>query len=143
VSREIRIEMEYPFPPERVWRALTDRAEIADWLMASDFEPRVGHRFTFRTTPRPGFDGIVECQVTEVDPPRRLSYTWQGGWLKVPSVVTYELEPTADGTRLRFLHSGLEGIGGLAISFILGGGWKRMFTRAFVHHLAREERSAA
>ena len=29
------------------------------WLMDNDFEPVVGHRFTFRTEPTRGFDGIV------------------------------------------------------------------------------------
>ncbi len=75
MSRTLRFEVLYPHPPERVWRALTDRRMLAEWLMPNDFEPRLGHRFTFRTDPAPGFDGTVRCQVIELDEPRRLSYT--------------------------------------------------------------------
>ena len=43
-------------PPERVWKALTDRGWLAEWYMPDDFQPVVGHRFQFRTAPAPGFD---------------------------------------------------------------------------------------
>ncbi|MFL5807765.1 MAG: SRPBCC family protein [Roseiflexaceae bacterium] len=82
--------------------------------------PRVGHRFQFRTAPVPGFDGVVSCEVLEVDEPRRLSYTWQGGWLRRPTVVTWTLEPVAEGTRVLLDHNGFEGLGGFALSAILG-----------------------
>jgi uncharacterized protein YndB with AHSA1/START domain len=42
-----------PHPPEKVWRALTQPALIAQWLMQNDFKPEVGHRFTFRAKPQP------------------------------------------------------------------------------------------
>lgn len=98
-----------PHPPESVWRALTDSAAIAQWLMPNDFEPRLGHRFTFRTDPMPGlnFDGICHGEVTALDPPRLLAYTWIGGPLAY-TLVTYRLEPEGDGTRLRFEHSGFD-----------------------------------
>lgn len=98
----------YPQAPERVWQALTNRAEIAKWLMPNDFEPRLGHRFTFQTNPMPaiGFDGICHCEVTELKPPHLLAYTWNGG--KLRSLVTYRLEPEGEGTHLFFEHSGFD-----------------------------------
>lgn len=75
---ELIFEAIYPHPPERVWHALTDSAALAAWLMPNDFVPQVGHRFTFRAPPQPWFDGIVQCEVLIVEPPRQLSYTWQG-----------------------------------------------------------------
>ncbi|HEX8036005.1 MAG TPA: SRPBCC domain-containing protein [Ktedonobacterales bacterium] len=97
-----------PHPPERVWRALTDSAAISSWLMPNDFEPRLGHHFTFRTNPMPGvnFDGICHCEVTELDPPQMLAYTWIGGSLN--TLVTYRLEREGNGTRLHFEHSGFD-----------------------------------
>jgi uncharacterized protein YndB with AHSA1/START domain len=97
-----------PQPPERVWTVLTDTATIEKWLMPNDFEPRLGHRFTFTTQPIPAanFDGIIHCEVVEVDPPRRLAYTWTGGDLTTK--VTYRLEPEGEGTRLYFEHSGFD-----------------------------------
>ena len=75
-TRSIIIEREMPHPPERVWRALTQGALIEEWLMENDFQPVVGHRFNFRATPMPHWNGIVDCQVLVVEPNQRLSYSW-------------------------------------------------------------------
>jgi uncharacterized protein YndB with AHSA1/START domain len=120
----IRREVVYRHPPDRVWRALTDPAVLASWLMPNDIAPRVGHRFTFRTTPAPGFDGVVHCEVLEADPPRRLVYTWAGGPTKKrPTVVTWTLERVDAGTRLTLEHTGFQGIGGWMLRSMLGRGW--------------------
>jgi uncharacterized protein YndB with AHSA1/START domain len=125
MKRDLRFEVTYPHPPERVWRALTDPDALREWLMDSTFvEARVGHQFEFHTTPKPGFNGTVYCEVTAANPPHRLAYTWRGGWAK-PTLVTYTLEPVPEGTRLRLEHTGFEGLGGLALSFLLGNGWKK------------------
>lgn len=63
MKRTIRRTVRYPHPPSRVWAAITSSAALARWLMPNDFEPKVGHEFTFRTDPAPGFDGIVHCKV--------------------------------------------------------------------------------
>ena len=76
---QVSINKVYPHPPEKVWRALTDAQAMSEWLMPNDFEPRVRHRFTFRTDPAPGFDGIVHCEVRELTQHERLSFTWVGG----------------------------------------------------------------
>src|SRR5205085_4826796 len=78
----IRREILIPQPREQVWRALTDSATLAEWMFPNDFEPRVGHRFTFRVpgNPRVGFDGLtVRCEVLECDPPSRLAFSWSAG----------------------------------------------------------------
>lgn len=108
MSASIIHEMYLPHPPERVWRALTDSAAIARWLMPNDFEPRLGYRFTFRTNPMPAlnFDGICHCEVTELEQPRLLAYTWTGGPLN--TLVTYRMEPEGAGTCLHFEHSGFD-----------------------------------
>ena len=123
MKRDLELEVVYPHPPERVWRALTDPRAIAEWLMPNDFEPKLGHRFQFRTQPRPGFDGIVNCEVIEIQPLRRLSYTWVGGSLN--TVVIFSLQPESGGTRLRLEHRGFAGLRGLLVSGILGSGWKK------------------
>jgi uncharacterized protein YndB with AHSA1/START domain len=45
-SQSIIREVFYPHAPERVWRALTDSAVIAKWLMPNTFEPKLGAQFT-------------------------------------------------------------------------------------------------
>jgi uncharacterized protein YndB with AHSA1/START domain len=107
-SASITYDLYFAHAPERVWRALTDRDAIARWLMPNDFEPRVGHHFTFQTTPMPAlnFDGVCHAEVTACEPPRLLTYTWVGGALR--TLVSYRLEPEGAGTRLRFEHSGFD-----------------------------------
>jgi len=93
------VEREFPCPPERIWRALTQPHLIEEWLMKADFKPVVGHRFDFRAD-----WGAVECQVLKVEPNKTLAYTWGDHDLK--SVVTWTLTPTSTGTHLRMEQSG-------------------------------------
>ena len=119
---EIVLEAIYPSPVSAVWRALTDPAEISLWLMETDFAPVVGHAFTFRTRPRPGFDGIVRCKVLEIEPERRLSYSWLGGG--IDTVVTWTLAPHGEGTAVKLVHAGFAGGRGMLVRTILASGWK-------------------
>ena len=130
MKTRVKIERTYRHAPEKVWRALTEPAQLARWLMTSDFAPRVGHKFQFKADPQPGWRGIVDCEVTECDPPKRLSYTWSGdpSW-KEPTVVTWTLEPAPGGTRLTLLHDNFLGIGGWALKLLLGAGWKKMLAK--------------
>jgi uncharacterized protein YndB with AHSA1/START domain len=101
---------------------------IADWLMANDFEPEIGHRFQFRATPMPGWSGVTNCEVIEIDPPRRLGYRWGNGTESdsgLQTIVTWTLEPGPDGTMVRMEHSGfrLEDEGGYQA---MSGGWPRI-----------------
>ncbi|MBD2104519.1 SRPBCC domain-containing protein [Leptolyngbya sp. FACHB-261] len=102
----IKLQVFYPHTPERVWRVITDRRALADWLMDNDFEPRLGHKFWFRGHTLPGLDGAIQCQVIALDMPKRLSYTWQDSLMSQPTVVTWTLTPVAGGTRLQLEHQG-------------------------------------
>jgi uncharacterized protein YndB with AHSA1/START domain len=65
------IERDLGFPPEKIWRALTQPHLIEEWLMKNDFKPVLDERFTLR-----GDWGSVECQVRTIEPCKTLSYTW-------------------------------------------------------------------
>ncbi len=105
----LRLNMEvfYPYPPQRIWQVLTNHRALAAWLMENDFEPRVGHKFQFQHSTLPGLGGSIDCEVIELDEPRRLSYTWQDGMMCQPSIVTWTLKPVDGGTRLQLEHKGL------------------------------------
>jgi len=103
-TRSVIVEKEFPHPPEKVWRALTDSSLIEQWLMKNDFQPSTGHAFRLRMDPVPNWDGIIDCRVLAVEPFTLLSYTW--GSLGLDSVVTFTLKPTAAGTHMRMEHSG-------------------------------------
>jgi uncharacterized protein YndB with AHSA1/START domain len=98
-TRSVIVEREMPFPPEKIWRALTQPHLIEEWLMKSDFKPVVAHQFNFRAD-----WGAVYCKVLEVEPNKTLSYTW--GAYGLESVVTWTLTPTSSGTQLRMEQSG-------------------------------------
>jgi len=129
---EFRIVHEYPHPPEKVWRALTEPALIPLWTSAGQggrpvgFAPVVGTRFQFVAKPQPGWRGIVDCEVLEASEPSRLRYTWVGDEGGAATHVTYRLEPTAGGTRFTFEHTGFTGIGGFLVSKVLASVRKKM-----------------
>jgi uncharacterized protein YndB with AHSA1/START domain len=103
-TRTLVIEREMPHPPEKIWRALTQGALIEEWLMKNDFQPVVGHRFSFRATPVPNWDGVIASEVLAIEPHSRLSYSW--GSMGLMTVVTWTLTPTKTGTHLRMEQSG-------------------------------------
>ena len=103
-TRSVIVEREFPHPPEKLWRALTDSSLIEQWLMKNDFQPVAGRAFNLRMDPMPNWNGVIDCQVLAVEPNRTLSYTW--GTLGLESVVTFTLTPTDTGTHLRMEHSG-------------------------------------
>jgi uncharacterized protein YndB with AHSA1/START domain len=103
-TRTLVIEKEMPHPPEKVWRALTQGPLIKEWLMDNDFQPVVGHKFNFRSTPVPNWDGIINSEVVVVEPNKKLSYSWST--MGMGSVVVWTLVATSGGTLVRMEHSG-------------------------------------
>lgn len=108
MTQTIQRKLEFSQSPEAVWRALTDSALLSTWMYPNDFEPRVGHHFTFQVPPNPQakFDGTVRCEVVECVPRSRLAFTWAGGQVKTRA--SYVLEPDGAGTRVLFEHTGFE-----------------------------------
>ena len=99
--RSVVIERELPYPPEKIWRALTQPHLIEEWLMKNAFKPIVGHRFEL------GAEwGKVECEVLVVEPDNMVSYTWGDHDLK--SIVTWTLTQTETGTVLRMDQTGFQ-----------------------------------
>ena len=74
----IEVDQYFPHPPSKLWRALTTPELMAQWLMPNDFEPVVGHRFTFHSRPiaQTGFSGQIACQVLDLVPQKRLRISW-------------------------------------------------------------------
>jgi uncharacterized protein YndB with AHSA1/START domain len=98
-TRSVVVEREVAFPPEKIWRALTQPHLIAEWLMSNDFAPAIGHRFKLTAD-----WGSVDCEVLTIEPNKVLSYTWAAMGLE--SVVIWTLTPAGSGTHLRVEQSG-------------------------------------
>lgn len=100
------VERELPFPPEKVWRALTQPHLLEEWLMKNDFALVVGHRFNLRGE----WGGVLDCEVLTIEPNKTLAYTWNfandDAAFALQSVVTMTLTRTSTGTRLRMEQTG-------------------------------------
>lgn len=127
-TKSIIVERTMQHAPEKIWRALTESHLVAEWLMKNDIRPVVGHKFTFRATPIPGWSGVTNCEVLAVEAPWRLQYRWGDGTESdsgLVTIVTWTLSVTADGTLVRMEQSGFRpqdeaGYKGM------GGGWPRI-----------------
>lgn len=130
MSETVSLEVELKSPMSRVWRALTEETTLNQWTLfqVTNFDPAVGHTFRLRSSAGPGWDGIIACEVLEVEPPHRLSYTWVGGpeGMVVHTTVAWSLQETSPGvTQLRLEQRGFESTANQA----RGGaqyGWTRM-----------------
>lgn len=130
-ARALVFERQMAHPPEKVWRALTQSWLIEQWLMENDFVAEVGHRFTFRATPLPGWSGVVNCEVVAVEAPRRLAYRWGDGTESdsgLTTLVTWTLTARNGGTLVRMEQSGFRPQDGRAHAR-MGGGWPRILAR--------------
>ena len=103
---EIVLVEDIAHPVAQVWAALTDPAALAQWLMVNDFEPLIGKRFTLRGEPTAKWRGWMDCAVLEMEPPRRMVWSWHRSELDEPTRVEFRLEPIAGGTRLTLMHTG-------------------------------------
>lgn len=88
----------YPHPIERVWRAITDPAEIARWFIPTTvWELQEGGAYRFHDD---DFSGAIQA----LEPPRFIRFGFRDqpdAWFQ------YELTPVGNGTRMRYLqHAG-------------------------------------
>ena len=106
-TRTVVVERDLPFPPDRVWRGLTQPHLMREWLMKTvdGFEAQPGARFRLA-----GDWGGVDCEVLSVEPPHSLSYRWDHASdeaaFDLRSVVTFTLTPSEAGTLLRMEQTG-------------------------------------
>ena len=128
-SRSIVVEREMPYPPEKIWRALTQSELIAAFLMENDFKPVVGHRFQFRARPVAGWNGIADCEVLIVEPYKRLAWRQDASGEQaasgLKSIVTWTLTPVQGGTLVRMEHSGFRPEDELGYQ-VMSNGWPRI-----------------
>jgi uncharacterized protein YndB with AHSA1/START domain len=139
---DIRIVRDYPQSPATVWRALTDPALIPRWTVTGaggrpeGFAPVVGTRFRFVARPRPGWSGVVDCEVLAARAPSLLRYSWADGAGGAVTEVTYRIEPRAGGTRFTYEHAGFTGVGGFFLAALLGRVRRKMLAQGLPAVLA-------
>lgn len=95
----IEVDQFLAHPPGKVWRALTEPDLLARWWAAGDIAPVEGHEFTLDMDAW----GQVPCKVVQVDPQRRLVFTFNDNW-----TLTWTLAAEGTGTRLLLEHAGFD-----------------------------------
>ena len=109
-SRSVQRDVVIAARPETVWELLIDPKQAVRWMgMTADFDPRPGGRYRLEVIP----DNVASGKFVEIDPPRRLVFTWgweTGSGSSVPpgsTTVIFELERHGNGTLLHFTHRDL------------------------------------
>jgi uncharacterized protein YndB with AHSA1/START domain len=131
MAQHIKHQLFFPHPPAAVWEYLTNADLMALWLMKNDFQPVIGHEFTFRINPVPSldFDGIVYCKVLEIEPFKKLTYSWKlgpgDGSMNIDSVVRWELQQTDKGTELILDHNDFTIMKNIGIFNSMTEGWRK------------------
>jgi len=107
-TEPVVIERTLQAPVEKVWKALTDKNDMRQWYFdLKAFKPEVGFEFEFNAGEETKTYRHI-CKVTEVVVNRKLAYTWRYEGYPGNSVVTFELFPEDDQTRIKLTHEGLE-----------------------------------
>ncbi len=128
MKNNITHTIRYDHSAEAVWDYLTKSELLAQWLMPNDFKPVQGHEFTFRVNPMPAyqFDGIVYCRVLELEPCKKLVYSWKGGpekgKINLDTIVEWTLSEKDGGTEVLLKHTGFRDEN-LSIMGIMDTGW--------------------
>ena len=131
----IHLVKDYPHSPEKVWRAVTDPALIPLWTATGaggrteGFATVVGTKFQFIGKPKPGWNGVVDCEVIEVDEPSLLRWTWTDTSTGDTTEVVYRIEPYAGGTRFTYDHTGFTGLSGFFMAQLLGHVRRKMLNQ--------------
>lgn len=107
----IAFEFELSHAPEKVWRALTNPALLAEWLLPvveQELKLEPGTAFTLKTQPHPGWDGTVHCRLLEIETHKKIRYAWVVAGMDLDTVVTFTLTPSGAGTRMSLVQSGFK-----------------------------------
>ena len=102
------VERTFNAPVLRVWKTLADVDQMREWYFnLKEFKPQIGFEFEF-VVEHEGTSYHHLCRVTEVVPQKRIAYTWRYKGEPGNSLVTIELSPEGEKTRLKLTHTGID-----------------------------------
>jgi len=105
----LRVEQTFSVPVNQVWQAITNKDKMRNWYFdLPDFKAEVGCQFQFSGGPSPEKQYLHLCEVTEVMPDKKLTYSWRYEGYEGNSFVTFELSEQGSGSLLSLTHTGLE-----------------------------------
>jgi len=142
-NQPIMLEKTFNAPIERVWQAITDKDEMKKWYFdLAEFKAEKGFKFEFTAGEEGGKQFLHLCEITEVVPQKKLTYSWRYDGYAGNSFVTFELFPQADKTLLRLTHAGLETFPQETTDFAkenFAEGWNQIINISLKEYLEREQ----
>lgn len=138
-QQPIILERLFNSPPSKVWKALTDKSEMKSWYFdLAEFKVEVGFKFEFTGGPSPERQYVHLCEVTEVIPQEKLTYSWSYAGYAGKSFVTFELLLREGKTLLRLTHSGIGSFPADNADFAIGNfkeGWNHIVNISLQEYL--------
>lgn len=108
-TEAIVVERIYHASSDKVWQALTDNAKMKEWYFdIKAFKAEVGFEFSFYAEDGKGRKLLHLCKITAVVPGRKLAYTWKYDYDPNVTLVTFELFPEGDKTKVKLTHEGVD-----------------------------------
>ncbi|MFI1745110.1 SRPBCC family protein [Thalassobellus sediminis] len=121
----IKKEILFNHPISKIWNAITKAEEISTWFIPADFKAEKGYKYTFTAPQNEKGCTVISGEVKNANP-YVLIYTWIVAEMETETTVKWELEATAEGTKLTLEHSGISNYDGetaLAMFESFNGGW--------------------
>ncbi len=138
----IVLERLFDVPTKRVWKALTDSSELKNWYFdLRGFKAEVGYQFKFTGGHDKGIQYLHLCEITEVIPNEKLTYSWRYDGHSGVSFVTFELFEQENKTLLRLTHTGIETFPRENTDFALHNfeeGWNEIINNSLKNHLEKD-----
>ena len=107
--QNVQVECFFDTAIRSVWKALTEKDLMKEWyIKVDDFKTMVGFKFEFWGGEENERKWKHLCEITEVVPEKRLTYSWKYKGYSGLSSVTFELFEQTNGTKLKLTHSGIE-----------------------------------
>jgi uncharacterized protein YndB with AHSA1/START domain len=123
----------------QIWKAITNKDEMKKWYFdLQEFRAELGFRFEFWGETEHGKKYLHLCQITEVIPNEKLSYSWSYDGYVGASLVTFEIIPHGAETLVRLTHLGLETFPSENKDFRkenFNGGWEAIIRDSLKNHV--------
>ena len=127
-------------PIDKVWKALTTKEDMDKWYFdIASFKPEVGFQFQFSGEGRNGEKYIHHCEIKELVPMKKISYSWRYEGMPGDSLVSFELTPEGHQTNIKVVHTGLESFATDNPDFAKSSftqGWEHIIGKSLVEYFS-------
>jgi uncharacterized protein YndB with AHSA1/START domain len=141
-TNSIVLERLFDAPVKRVWKAISNKNEMKAWYFdLKEFKTEVGFQFQFKGESNTGVIYMHLCEITEVIPNEKLTYSWRYDGYSGVSFVTFELFAQGNKTLLKLTHSGIETFPLENKDFALHNfenGWSEILNNSLRQHLDKD-----